>query len=233
MHGRTLVRPSSDAVRLVSGWTVGRNYTVPAAGSFEERMRGLNGLRLGAQGGAEGIVVPSLARIRRACGSPTSPTTAHRSRPMQKAEVDAVLADDATVSTVARLGVGSTYFSLVTDPPAELRGMIEAGLVVTRETLARHPDLPDRPVRAMDRTASWSRDPADLGELHRITVEVVGVPDAPDLEDRLAVLAPTVTARIERSDLQRSLDVIHDSGQVRAQPRIPVDDFFDPAMIIS
>jgi ABC-type nitrate/sulfonate/bicarbonate transport system substrate-binding protein len=46
-------------IRMVSGWTVGRNYFVlvrkgvdlPVNGTFEEKMRALDGRALGAQGG--------------------------------------------------------------------------------------------------------------------------------------------------------------------------------------
>jgi ABC-type nitrate/sulfonate/bicarbonate transport system substrate-binding protein len=150
---------------------------------------------------------------------------------LQTGEVDAVLADDATVSTAARIGLGSAYFSLLNDPPAQFRNMVEAGLIVNASTLAAHPDLPGRLVRALERSATWMKDPANIDELHRITTQVVGVPDAPDLRERLTVLVGTIQARMDRAQLERSLNFVYDTKQVAPEPRVTVDQFFDPAMI--
>lgn len=235
-------------LKVVSGWTVGYNYTlyfrngvqVPGSGSFAEKMKALDGKTIGVQGGGEGVVAPYLKTlISEGGGDPASVTYANvafggpQVAALQSGQVDAVLADDSTMATADQIGLGSRYFSLLNDSPRELKDMLISGAAVRADFLGRHPEFATRFQTAMERTVAWIKDPANAEELRGIATGSLGLPNSPTLPQQLTVLASTLEPRSDRARLEKSLAFLFSSGQVKPQPRITVEELFDPGMISS
>ncbi|ODU07631.1 MAG: hypothetical protein ABS81_00565 [Pseudonocardia sp. SCN 72-86] len=240
------MRQGGQDVQAITGYTTGLNYfiyvrkgvDVPANGSFEDKMKALNGLKIGAQGGADGVVVPFMkAMIKAGGGDPAAiniPNLAYggtQIAALQKGEVDAVLADDSTVATGDQLGLGTSVFSLLNDPPAQYKGLLTSSIVTSQTTLTKYPDFAERLHTAMGKVYAWMKDPANAEELRKIAVSAQGLPDSPDLPQRLATLASQMTLDADRTKLQKSMDFLYSSGQVKPQPAITVDQFFNKVMI--
>ena len=240
------IRQGGEDLQVITGWTAGYNYSVfvrkganiPPAASFEDKMKALSGKTIGAQGGAGGVVVPFLKAMIGLGGGDSSnlniPNVAYggpQIAALQSGQVDAVLADDSTVSTANKLGLGSSYFSLLNDPPAQYKDLLISGIAVKASMLAQHPDFAERFLKATDKTAAWIKDPANADDLKRIATKVQGLPDAPDLGTRLTVLAGTLQPRVGRAELEKSLAFLYDSKQVKPEPRVALDQFFNPVMI--
>jgi NitT/TauT family transport system substrate-binding protein len=245
----TLVKlRQSQSVTAVAGLTTGLNYfvlvrkgaSIPTTGTFEEKMRSLNGKVIGAQGGADGTVVPFLKAMASAGGG--DPATLNipnlafggpQIAALQSGQVDAVLADDSTLATATQLGLGTSVFSLLNDPPAQYKGLLTSVFVATGDTLNKYPDFAERFHAAMDKTYAWIKDPANADDLRSVATKAQGLPDSPDLSDRLKVLGTQLTIDGSRSVLDKSMSFLFDSGQVPAQPRVTTDEFFGPVMIAS
>lgn len=240
------MRQSGQDVQVISGYTIGQNYFlfvrngvgVPANGTYEQKMKALDGLRIGAQGGAEGTVVPLLKAVMKAGGGdPESLQFANMAfggpqiAGLQSDQVDVVLADDATVSTGTDLGLGASVFSLLNDSPPQYRGLLGSGVATLTSTLTQHPDFAERYFRAMDKTFTWMKDPANMDEIVKIATSVQGLPNTPDLPKRLAAFVPTLSAGNDRTTVQRSLDFLYSSGQVKPDPKVAVEQFFNPVMV--
>ncbi|ODU07633.1 MAG: hypothetical protein ABS81_00575 [Pseudonocardia sp. SCN 72-86] len=242
------MRQAGQDVQVISGYTIGQNYfvfvrngvNIPANGTFEEKMKALNGLRIGAQGGAEGTVVPLLKAVMKAGGG--DPATLQFANMafggpqiagLQGSQVDVVLADDATVSTGTNLGIGTSVFSLLKDSPPEYTGLLGSGVAALSSTLTKYPDFNERYFRAMDKTFKWMQDPANMDEIVKIATTVQGLPNTPDLPKRLAAFVPTLSAGNDKTTVQRSLDFLFESGQVKPEPEVTVDQFFNPVMVMS
>ncbi|ODU07658.1 MAG: hypothetical protein ABS81_00775 [Pseudonocardia sp. SCN 72-86] len=233
-------------LKVLTGWTVGYNYAlyfrngvnVPASGSFAEKMAALNGKTIGVQGGGEGVTAPFLkAIIAEGGGDPASVNFANvafggpQVAALQSAQVDAVLADDSTMATADQLKLGARYFSLLNDSPAELKDMFISGAAVRESFTTQHADLAGRFQNAMVKTVAWIKDPANADELRDIATGSLGLPNTPTLPQQLTVLASTLEPKGDRARLEKSLDFLYSSGQVKPQPRLTVDQLFDPGMI--
>jgi ABC-type nitrate/sulfonate/bicarbonate transport system substrate-binding protein len=225
------VRQQGGDVQALTGWTIGINsaiyvrngVNVPLDGTFEEKMTALGGLRIGALGGADGTAVPFMkAMIRLGGGDPDSlvmPNLAYggpQIAALQSGEVDAVLADDATQNTANQLGLGHAYFSLITDPPADYKGLMTSVVGVTSSTLAQHPDLGPRLTRAFTKTFDFMKAPANADELRRVATGVMGLPDSPQLPRSLQVQSEQMKVSATQPVLERTLDFIYRTNQAPA-----------------
>jgi ABC-type nitrate/sulfonate/bicarbonate transport system substrate-binding protein len=194
------MRQGGADIRIVSGYTQVQNYfiyvrngvNVPVNGTFEEKMKALNGMRIGAQGGADGNVVAYLKAVMTAGGG--DPSTLQFANlafggpqvaALQSDQIDAVLADDSTVVTADQLGLGASAYSLLNDPPAQFQGMLGSGVGVMGSSLAQHPDFGERLFRAMTKTYAWMKDSANQQEMVEIATGMQGLPQTADLGSRL------------------------------------------------
>jgi ABC-type nitrate/sulfonate/bicarbonate transport system substrate-binding protein len=150
---------------------------------------------------------------------------------LQSGQVDAVLAHDSTKVAADKIGLGASVFSLLEDAPAQYQGMLSGAFVATGDTLAKHPDFADRFHRATAEAYAWMKDPANSAEMQSIAIKVEGLPDSPELPQRLATLAGQLTTDVDRATLERSMQFLYDTGQIAPEPRVTVDQFFNPVMI--
>jgi NitT/TauT family transport system substrate-binding protein len=243
-----LIDQGGQDLKVVSGWTRGYNYTVyarndvnlPAAGTFEQKMAALAGKKIGVQGGSEGVTAPFLkAMISLGGADPATvslPNVAFggpQIAALQSGEIDAVLTDDSTMATADQLGLGSRYFSLLNDAPADYKDLLISGAAVRASSLTEHADFASRFQAAMDKTVAWIKDPANADDLRSVAVQELGLSDSPGLPQSLVVLAGTLEPGLDRAQAQKSLDFLYSSGQVKPEPKVTPEEFFDPGMIRS
>jgi ABC-type nitrate/sulfonate/bicarbonate transport system substrate-binding protein len=109
--------------------------------------------------------------------------------------------------------------------------MLGSGVGVMGSSLAQHPNFGERLFRAMTKTYAWMKDPTNQQEMVKIATGTQGLPQTADLGSRLKVLAGQMTASNDRALLQRTLDFLYDTRQVKPEPRVTVDQFFDQVMV--
>ncbi len=237
---------SGEKVKAVAGYSVGYDYAVyvrngvdvPLDGTFEQKMQALNGKTVGAQGGEQGSTVAFFqAMMRAGGGDPTTVTYANvayggpQIAALQSGEVDAVIADDSTSSTADQLGLGHVYFDMLTDPPAQYKDLLISAVISTDAFLAANPTFAARYAAGLNEAIEWMKDPANIDDLHRIAVDVQGIPDAPDLNDRLSKLGSLFEVYVPRAQAEASLDFLFTSGQLPPDPKVTVDEFFAPTTL--
>ncbi|GAF47616.1 ABC transporter substrate-binding protein [Rhodococcus wratislaviensis] len=241
------LREGGVDAKTVAGFRAGLDFTIysrkeaglPIDGTFEEKMKALEGVNLGVQGGAEGSMLPFVkAMMREAGADPATLRIANvnfggpQVAALRSGEVDAVITDKSTIVTADDLGIGDSYFSLLTDPPAKYQKLMSSGSIANGAFLSRNPEFAQKYVTAIDKTIAWMRDPSNLDEMHRISTQVQGVPESPVLNDVILPMHNYLSAYVDQSLLEDSLSFLYDSQQLDVNAgRLSVNDLFAESMI--
>jgi NitT/TauT family transport system substrate-binding protein len=233
-------------LKIINGHATGLDYTLyarrgvklPTGGTFQEKMAALKGLTIGTQGGQASLVFGFVKALMQQAGvDPNTVKVANVNfggpmvAAMRSGGVDVLVADEPTVATADQLGLGSVYFSLLTDPPPDYQGLLAAGTATTQSFLAKHPDFAARNLRVMERTYAFMRDKANIDEMVRVATTVQGIPASDSLRTAIGKLGDLFSAVIPRTTLDKSIGFLYTTGQLSAQPRITTDQLFDQGMI--
>lgn len=150
---------------------------------------------------------------------------------LRSGEVEAVIADEATVVTADQIGLGSEFFSLLSDPPQEYQHMMTSGSLATDSFVAKNPTFPAKYVAAMSATFEWMADPANVDEMYRIATKVQGIPESPGMKESIATFHERLQAKFDQAELDKALAFLYSSKQVSVDPKVEAADLFDPGMI--
>jgi len=147
---------------------------------------------------------------------------------LMSGQVDAVLTDLANANAITAKGGFRTVLDLTRSGPPEVTGMAWSGLIARVPTLTQDPTFASRVQAVFSETRAFMQDPANAAELHRIAVEVAGIPaDTPKLDESIATQASLLQSGFTQAEVQQTLDYLTTTGQLTPQPAVKPSDIVD------
>jgi len=147
----------------------------------------------------------------------------------QSGQVDASMADPATAASLEAAG-GRTVLDMARQGPDWLTGQAWSGFMMSQDTIDENPELAKRVQAVIADTKAFFRDPANLPELHRIAVQVSGVPESPALDGVLTGLTQLMVDDFGDDQMAVTLEFLTRTGQLKPEPTVTARDILSPSL---
>ncbi|MFE9327556.1 ABC transporter substrate-binding protein [Nocardia sp. NPDC052278] len=222
---------------VVGGKRAGTPKASPGADNWQATIRALKGATVAASGPGTAFDVILKALFTDAGLAPTdfaNVNVAHGGgeiAALQSGQVDAVFADIGTALSLQAKAGGHEVFDMTADGPQWLTEQAWSGNLSSQRYLDSHPDFAVRWEAAMDETRRYFQDPANLPELHRIAVQVSGIPDDSQLDAALTRFAALLRARFTPAQVQATIDYMTRTGQLDAKTKLVPADLVLPNVL--
>lgn len=239
-------RESGLDIVITNGHNSGFDYALvtptgsdlDAEASIEERIASLEGKSIGAQGGAQSVVMSFVYALMAEQGLEPDDVDVidlafggPQLAALQTNQVDLVLADRTTVIAAEEAELGANYFDLLSDPAEDFQGLLISGSAVLQEFVDEHSDFPERMEAAMSAAYAFMQDPANLEQVMQVAIDSVGLPESDSMATVFSSFPSLLSSTVPRAQLERTVEFMYRTGTWTAEPQMTVDDFFLPSMI--
>ena len=143
---------------------------------------------------------------------------------LKSGQVDASLVDIGNALSLVSDAGGRTVMDLAKQGPSWVTNQAWSGFLSSDKVLKAHPDLTEKFAGVMADVRKFYQDPANIKELHRIAVNVSGIPDHPDLDNALRQYVGLMLPAFSTAQVQTTIDFMVDSGQLKQTPQVKPAD---------
>ncbi|MEU8803240.1 ABC transporter substrate-binding protein [Spirillospora sp. NPDC048819] len=150
---------------------------------------------------------------------------------LKTGQVDAVVADIGTALSLIDEAGGQEVLDMAKIGPQWLTDQAWSGFMTSQKTLDAKPELAAKWAAAMTETREFMQNPANLKELHRIAVQVSGIPDNDQLDQALTRFGKLLLPSFTTAQVQTTIDYMTKSGQLTETPKVIPAELVAPGVI--